>query len=120
MNRGLPRAWLSPMQPPTEGPATCGARRTGRKSSAFPEKVDALVQEGKPKLAKDFQDFAGVIDSAGLCIFSFRGIWKDDMVVVLNQVLGLDLDMEEMLKIGERIWNLERLFNIAAGYERDG
>ena len=25
-----------------------------------------------------------------------------------------------MLKIGERIWNLERLFNIAAGYGRDG
>ncbi len=85
-----------------------------------PQKVDALTQEGKAQLAKDFQDFAAVIDSSGMCIFAFRGLWKDDMLALLNAVTELGLDLEGMLTIGERIWNLERLFNNAAGYSREG
>jgi len=83
-----------------------------------PKRVDPLTTEGKPLLLKDFQDFAGVIDSSGMCIFAFRGIWQEEMLALLNSVTGFDFSHEEMLKAGERIWNLERMFNLKAGFAK--
>ncbi len=37
---------------------------------------------------------------------------------MLSAVTGVDYTTEEFLKCGERIWNLERLFNIKAGFTR--
>jgi len=36
---------------------------------------------------------------------------------MLNAALGWDLSTEDYLKIGERIWNAERLFNLKAGLD---
>ena len=38
---------------------------------------------------------------------------------MLNSVTGLDFTHEEMLKTGERIWNLERMFNLRAGFTKE-
>ena len=82
----------------------------------IPEKVDPLTCEGKALVAINIQNFTSVIDSSGMCIFAFRGgVWHDDMVALLNAVTGVGFDSAEMLKAGERIWNLERLFNLKAG-----
>ncbi|MFC1891531.1 aldehyde ferredoxin oxidoreductase family protein, partial [Thermodesulfobacteriota bacterium] len=81
----------------------------------IPTHVDPLTTEGKPDLVKDFQNFAGVIDSSGMCIFAFRGIWHEEMVLLLKSVTGVDFNHEEMIKAGERIWNIERMFNNRAG-----
>ncbi|MBW1801261.1 MAG: aldehyde ferredoxin oxidoreductase, partial [Deltaproteobacteria bacterium] len=48
--------------------------------------------------------------------FAFRGIWQEDMVALLTSVTGCDFNHEDMLKAGERIWNLERMFNVKAGF----
>jgi aldehyde:ferredoxin oxidoreductase len=37
---------------------------------------------------------------------------------MLSAATGMDYSVEEFLKCGERIWNLERLFNIRAGFTR--
>jgi aldehyde:ferredoxin oxidoreductase len=84
-----------------------------------PKPSDPLTTEGKPLLVKDFQNFAAVVDSSGMCIFSFRGIWQEEMVPLLNSVAGFDFTHEEMLKAGERIWNLERMFNLRAGFTKE-
>ncbi|MCJ7595669.1 MAG: aldehyde ferredoxin oxidoreductase family protein [Desulfobacterales bacterium] len=84
-----------------------------------PTPTDPLTAEGKPLLVKDFQNFASVVDSSGMCIFAFRGIWQAEMVLMLNSVTGLNFTHEEMLKTGERIWNLERLFNLKAGFTKE-
>ena len=85
----------------------------------IPEKVDPLTCEGKALVAINIQNFTSVIDSSGMCIFAFRGgVWHDDMVALLNSVTGVGFDSAEMLKAGERIWNLERLFNLKAGLTR--
>jgi aldehyde:ferredoxin oxidoreductase len=84
-----------------------------------PKHYDPLTTEGKPLLVNDFQNFAAVIDSSGMCIFAFRGIWQEEMVALLNSVTGLDFSHEKMLKAGERIWNLERMFNMRAGFTKE-
>jgi aldehyde:ferredoxin oxidoreductase len=84
-----------------------------------PKLTDPLTTEGKALLVKEFQNFAAVVDSSGMCIFCFRGIWQEEMVPLLNSVAGLDFTHESMLKAGERIWNLERLFNLRAGLTKE-
>jgi aldehyde:ferredoxin oxidoreductase len=44
----------------------------------------------------------------------------EDVIAMVSEALGYNAGgPEEMLKIGERIWNLERLFNNAAGLTRE-
>jgi aldehyde:ferredoxin oxidoreductase len=85
----------------------------------IPTRVDPLTPDGKAQLVKEFQNFASVIDSSGMCIFAFRGIWQADMVNLLTAVTGCDFTLANMLKTGERIWNLERMFNIKAGFTKE-
>jgi aldehyde:ferredoxin oxidoreductase len=87
--------------------------------AGIPKPSDPLTTEGKPLLVKDFQNFAAVVDSSGMCIFSFRGIWQEEMVPLLNSVAGFGFTHEKMLKTGERIWNLERMFNLRAGFTKE-
>lgn len=84
----------------------------------IPERVDPFTPDGKALLAYNFQNFASVIDSSGMCIFAFRGLWKEDMVNYLKNVTGCDFTMETMLRAGERIWNIEKLFNLRAGFTK--
>jgi len=84
----------------------------------IPEKIDPLTTEGKAGWTKIFQDFTAIVDSAGMCMFTFLAIWKDEMRAMLNDTTGAGYTMEEMMRVGERIWNLERLFNLDAGFSK--
>lgn len=81
------------------------------------KKRDPFTTEEKPSVLKTFQDFTAVIDSSGLCLFLSlaEGFGPGDVLSLLNVATGVDYTEEEMMKVGERIWNLERLFNIKAG-----
>jgi aldehyde:ferredoxin oxidoreductase len=81
----------------------------------IPEKVDRFSLEGKAALAKLFQDLTAVIDSLGLCLFTSFAMKADDYRDLYNAIAGADLTTPGLLAAGERIWNLERLFNLAAG-----
>ncbi|MEA1960447.1 MAG: aldehyde ferredoxin oxidoreductase family protein [Bacillota bacterium] len=82
----------------------------------LPEKVDPDVTEGKPALLKVFQDLTALCDSAGICLFTTFAIGLPEIAGQLRTATGLDLSDEEYLLIGERIWNMERLFNLGAGF----
>ncbi|MEE9247067.1 MAG: aldehyde ferredoxin oxidoreductase C-terminal domain-containing protein, partial [Dehalococcoidia bacterium] len=43
------------------------------------------------------------------------GIGLDDIQPELNAATGIDYSMDDLLKIGERIHNLERVWNLKAG-----
>ena len=58
-----------------------------------------------------------MIDSLGLCLFSSFALNVDNYNEFLNAVTGSDGTAAELLTTGERIWNLERLFNLAAGID---
>lgn len=82
-----------------------------------PEKLDPRSIEDKAKWAKIFQDLTAVIDSSGLCLFTSFALGAEDYRDLLAAATGFDYTVEEMLACGERIWNLERLFNLEAGLD---
>jgi aldehyde:ferredoxin oxidoreductase len=81
-----------------------------------PEKVDRLTFSGKAHLVKMYQDETATLDSLVLCKFSSFSIAL--FAEMLSAATGVDYSTDEYLKCGERIWNLERLFNIKAGLSR--
>jgi aldehyde:ferredoxin oxidoreductase len=84
-----------------------------------PVKLDPFVTAGKAEWTKKMQDIAAAIDSSGICIFTERTLWAEDYAAMINAVTGFDLDAAEIFTIGERIWNLQKLFNLRAGFTRD-
>jgi aldehyde:ferredoxin oxidoreductase len=86
------------------------------------EASDPYSIKGKPAILKWLQDVTAVGDSAGLCMFSTRGLPYDkqaDVILAgLEPVTGAGYDIESILRAGERIWNLERLFNLKAGFTK--
>ena len=80
-----------------------------------PVKTDPLVTEGKPELVKAFQDATAIVDSSGLCIFTTFAWTLEDIAPQVAAACEGDWTPESMLEAGERIWNLEREFNLAAG-----
>jgi aldehyde:ferredoxin oxidoreductase len=81
-----------------------------------PVKLDNLVTEGKPQWDIVFQNLTAAIDSSGMCLFSTFGLGGDDIAELLSAATGVAYTPEELLKTGERIWNLERLYNLKAGF----
>ncbi|MHC4617750.1 MAG: aldehyde ferredoxin oxidoreductase family protein [Planctomycetota bacterium] len=81
----------------------------------IPEKLDPLSLEGKAVWVKKFQDITAVIDSLGLCLFTSFALGPDDYRDMFNAIVGENWTTDEMLEAGERIWNLERTFNLRAG-----
>lgn len=83
----------------------------------YPEKLDRFTLEGKAAYAKLFHDLTAAIDSIGLCIFSTFGLGLPDYVDMYNAVCGEVYDEKGLLEAGERVWNLERLFNLREGID---
>jgi len=84
----------------------------------IPVKLDPLVTKDKAGWLKTFQDLTAVVDSVGICLFTTFGIGLKEISDMLRGATGMDLSDEDVLKAGERIWNLERLFNLKAGFTK--
>lgn len=85
----------------------------------IPEKVDPDAIEGKAALLKIFQDLTALCDAAGMCLFTTFALGLPEIATQVRTATGLDISDEEYLLAGERIWNLERLFNIQAGFTKE-
>ncbi len=82
----------------------------------IPVKTDPLVTEGKADLVKAFQDATSVFDSAGVCVFTTFAWTLADLQPQLDAACEGDWTMEKLSLLGERVWNMERIFNNAAGF----
>lgn len=80
-----------------------------------PEQLDRTSVEGKAFWTKTFQDLTAVIDSMGLCLFTSFAIGAPEYAKLLNAATGTKYSDAEILEVGERIYNIERLFNKEAG-----
>jgi aldehyde:ferredoxin oxidoreductase len=91
-----------------------------------PQKLDPLSIENKPALVKRFEDAFAIIDAAGLCVFlSLRYLFDADvnlfpsrLAEIMNHATGADYTPATLLEAGERIYNLERLFLLRAGFSQ--
>ncbi len=84
----------------------------------FPPGVDRLAYEGKGELVKEAQDTVAVKDSLSFCVLSSAGTSLDDMAELFSAAVGIEVTSQDLLEAGERINNLERLFNIREGFSR--
>lgn len=82
----------------------------------IPEKTDPLVSEGKAGLVMAFQDATGAVDASGTCIFTTFALTMDDIAPMIDAACEGDWSAERLMEVGERIWNMERQFNLAAGF----
>ena len=82
----------------------------------IPVKTDPHVTGGKPELVKAFQDATAVFDSAGICVFTSFAWTLADVQPQIAAACEGDWSMERLNEVGERIWNMERQFNNAAGF----
>ncbi len=84
-----------------------------------PEDVDRFSEKGKGFDSKILHDFGIIPDVLGLCKFYiYAGLTPDDLSEILSNLTGFDINGRELLKIGERVYNLQRMFNIREGISR--
>jgi len=84
----------------------------------LPQKLDPLVTTDKAAWLKIFQDLTATVDSAGICLFTTFAIGLPEIAAMLRTGTGINYTDEEVLQIGERIWNLEKMFNLEAGFTK--
>ncbi len=82
----------------------------------LPEKIDPLTTEGKAMWVKAFQDFTCVVNSTVNCLFTTFALGAEDYAKLLSAVTGWDLTTDEIMRIGERIYNLERVIMNKFGF----
>ena len=83
-----------------------------------PVKLDPFVTKGKPQWVKTFQDLTAAIDASGMCLFTSFALDAQDYADLLTATTGMNIDTTGLLKVGERIWNLQKLYNIRRGFGR--
>ena len=81
----------------------------------IPEKTDPLVTDGKAGLVKAFQDATAAVDSMGICVFTTFAWTLDNMAPQIDAACEGEWSVERLAEAGERIWNLERDYNMKAG-----
>ena len=81
----------------------------------LPQQLDRTVVDEKAAWAKTFQDLTAVIDSMGHCLFTSFAMGAPEYTDLLNAATGTNWTVEQVLEIGDRIYNIERMFNKAAG-----
>jgi len=87
----------------------------------LPTPVDKYTIEGKGKLTVYNQNRLTWGECCIWCTFPTRSEWhKPDLLTkIVNAATGIDFGgWEEALKIGERVWNVERAFNVREGFDR--
>jgi aldehyde:ferredoxin oxidoreductase len=83
---------------------------------AAPKKIDRFTTGGKPDLLALKQNQKATEDSLVICVFAGWALGLDYYARFMKAITGGDYDVIKLTKIGERIYNLERLFNLREGF----
>ncbi|MCD6529302.1 aldehyde ferredoxin oxidoreductase family protein [Candidatus Bathyarchaeota archaeon] len=83
----------------------------------LPEKIDPLTTEGKAKWVKTLQDLTCVVNSTVNCLFVTFALDAKDYAELLSAVTGWSLTEDDVMRIGERIYNLERVVINELGFD---
>jgi len=85
-----------------------------------PNTIDRWDEKGKGKIVKILQDALILPDILNTCkFFIYAGIYIDHLAELLSAATGWHIDGQELLKVGERVMNLQRLFNMREGFRRE-
>lgn len=81
------------------------------------KRVDRLSAEDKAYV-KTIEDVMALYDTVGICKFSRHFYFVEELPDFFMAVHGYDFDDRELLKLGERVYNLEKAFNVREGFDR--
>jgi len=84
----------------------------------LPKLVHRLQVQGKAGMVILHQNAAAAIDSLVLCKFTNMAVAEEYFARALTAVTGVPYSTGDLIRAGERIWNLERLYNLREGFTR--
>ncbi|MCP4520076.1 MAG: aldehyde ferredoxin oxidoreductase family protein, partial [Delftia sp.] len=82
----------------------------------LPKLVDRFQVQGKSSYVILHQDSSAAIDSLVVCKFANMAVSEEYFARALSAVTGLDYSTGDLIRVGERVWNLERLYNLREGF----
>lgn len=84
----------------------------------YPGPPDRFSNEGKAEFVKKLQDWFGLFDSLGICKFTMGHIGPSDMAEWIRLVEGEKYTVTDLMRIGEKFFNMKRLYNTRLGVSR--
>ncbi|MDH3330106.1 MAG: aldehyde ferredoxin oxidoreductase C-terminal domain-containing protein, partial [Desulfobulbaceae bacterium] len=86
----------------------------------IPKPFESYQAEGLAEFVATMQDYQSVNDALIICRFAQVGkaVTANNLVNWVNMITGREMDMDEFMKIGERIFTLKRLYNNRLGISR--
>lgn len=121
-------AW-GPRTVPGMALALATADRGGCHQRAFPisyevggewkgEPVDRLGLKNKGAMVAHLQNYLAGLDTLVKCDFAQYGIQGETYCRMLKAATGREWSQDELILLGERVWNQIRLFNLREGFTR--
>ena len=83
-----------------------------------PIPMDRFSASGKASIVRVYEDLSAAIDSLILCRFTTFALSAIDYARLLSVIHEKEYTEKDIMKIGERIWNLEKIFNLEAGFSK--
>ena len=84
----------------------------------LPEKLDQQSIKEKPVWVKAFQDLTSAVDAAGMCLFTTFALGAPAIAAQLSGATGVEYSADDVAKIGEKIYNMERMYNMSVGFTK--
>ncbi|MDP2744860.1 MAG: aldehyde ferredoxin oxidoreductase family protein [Dehalococcoidia bacterium] len=94
----------------------------GSREAALRLMKEPRSTEGKGVLLSLDQDFSALMDSLEICCHVTgelrQGLNPDELAELFSSCTGVDMSGDDLMKVGERICNVEKLINLRAGMGR--
>ena len=76
---------------------------------------DRKVYSGRAEDQKKLVNLMHVVNASGICMFGYISYDASILPEFFRAVTGWDVDMDDLVKIGERIANVRQMFNVREG-----
>lgn len=85
----------------------------------YNEATDPHTSADKPPMVVKLQDYLSVFNPLGMCKFLFLArVGPKKIARWLELFCGWDIDMDEVMTTGERLFNIKRMYNVKLGISR--
>ena len=86
-----------------------------------PEAANRLAHEGKGRMVAWLENTKAFVDSIGTCKFWARTVClkPEILATMFNVATGSSYAAEDAMKAGERVWTVEKCFNVREGMRRE-
>jgi len=94
------------------------AERFPNPEIGLPDVLDRFATDGKGRATALMQNLAEIYNCLKVCHFLMPAVSPSRLLEWVNAVTGWDMDLAELLRVGERSVNLKRLYNLRCGVTR--